>query len=58
MVTRILLLTLVLATLVGVAGASAQQRQITGRVTSAATNEPIAGVAVSVTGTAFAAFEP
>ena len=55
MVTRILLLTLVLATLVGVAGASAQQRQITGRVTSAATNEPIAGVAVSVTGTAFAA---
>src|SRR6266699_74402 len=35
-VTRILLLTLALATLVGVAGASAQQRQITGQVTSAA----------------------
>src|SRR5438034_8335477 len=54
-VTGILLLTLALATLVGVAGASAQQRQITGRVTSAATNEPIPGVTVSVTGTAFAA---
>src|SRR2546427_1264659 len=54
-VTRISLLTLALATLVGVAAVSAQQRQITGRVTSATTNEPIAGVAVSVTGTAFAA---
>src|SRR5436190_1823852 len=32
-VTRTLLLTLTLATLVGVAGASAQQRQITGQVT-------------------------
>src|SRR5207249_8106686 len=48
-------LTLALATLVGVAAVSAQQRQITGRVTSAATNEPIPGVTVSVTGTAFAA---
>ena len=55
MVTRIPLLTLALATLVGVAAASAQQRQITGRVTSGATNESVAGVAVSVTGTAFAA---
>src|SRR3989475_2007515 len=54
-VTRILLLTLALATLVGVAGASAQQRQITGQVTSAATREAVAGVNVSVTGTAFAA---
>src|SRR2546421_12362249 len=54
-VTRISLLTLALATLVGVAAVSAQQRQITGRVTSAATNEPVAGVTVSVTGTAFAA---
>src|SRR5438132_2609599 len=54
-VTRILLLPLALATLVGVAGASAQQRQITGRVTSATTNEPIAGVNVSITGTAFGA---
>src|SRR2546422_3134997 len=40
-VTRISLLTLALATLVGVAAVSAQQRQITGRVTSATTNEPI-----------------
>jgi len=54
-VTRMPLLTLALATLVGVAAVSAQQRQITGRVTSAATNEPIPGVTVSVTGTAFAA---
>src|SRR5438046_1535007 len=54
-VTRTLLLTLTLATLVGVAGASAQQRQITGQVTSAATREAVAGVNVSVTGTAFAA---
>src|SRR6266436_3337749 len=54
-VTRIPLLTLALATLVGVAAVSAQQRQITGRVTSGATNEPVAGVTVSVTGTAFAA---
>jgi len=54
-VTRISLLTLALATLVGVAAVSAQQRQITGRVTSATTNEPIAGVNVSITGTAFGA---
>src|SRR5438128_8801804 len=54
-VTRILLITLALATLVGVVAVSAQQRQITGRVTSAATSEPIAGVNVSVTGTAYAA---
>lgn len=55
MVKRISLLALALGALVGVTGASAQQRQITGRVTSAATEEPIAGVNVSVTGTAFAA---
>src|SRR5439155_25940719 len=54
-VTRISLLNLALATLVGVTAVSAQQRQITGRVTSAATNDPVAGVNVSVTGTAFAA---
>src|SRR2546422_4644267 len=54
-VTRIPLLTLALATLVGVAAVSAQQRQITGQVTSAATREAVAGVNVSVTGTAFAA---
>src|SRR5690349_18106985 len=47
-------LLLALATLVGVAGASAQERQITGRVT-ASTGEGGAGAAVSVTGTAFAA---
>ncbi len=46
--------TLLLSALVGVAAASAQQRQITGRVTSA-TGEPVAGVALSQTGTAFAA---
>jgi TonB-linked SusC/RagA family outer membrane protein len=46
--------TVLLSVLVGVAAASAQQRQITGRVTSA-TGEPVAGVAVSQTGTAFAA---
>ena len=55
MVTRIPLLTLALATLVGVVPVSAQQRQITGQVTSAATREAVAGVNVSVTGTAFAA---
>src|SRR5882724_2651308 len=54
-VTRISLLTLTLATVVGVAALSAQQRQITGRVTSAVTNDLVAGVNVSVTGAAFAA---
>jgi len=54
-VTRISLLTLTLATLVGVTALSAQQRQMTGRVTSAVTNDPVAGVNVSVTGTAFTA---
>src|SRR2546430_7467270 len=54
-VTRIPRLTLALATLVGVAALSAQQRRITGRVTSATNGEAIAGVNVSVTGTAFAA---
>ena len=43
-----------LATLLGAAGASAQERQIAGRVT-ASTGEAVAGVAVSVTGTALAA---
>ena len=55
MVTRISLFTLALVTLLGVVAASAQQREITGRVTSAATTEPIAGVTVSVTGTALTA---
>jgi TonB-linked SusC/RagA family outer membrane protein len=53
-VTRIPLFTLALATLLGAAAASAQQRQITGRVTSTVGGEPIAGVAVSITGTALA----
>ena len=39
----------------GAAGASSQERQITGRVTSATNGEAIAGVNVSVTGAAFAA---
>jgi TonB-linked SusC/RagA family outer membrane protein len=43
---------LVLATVCGVVEARAQQRQITGRVTSAA-GEALTGVAVSVMGTAF-----
>jgi TonB-linked SusC/RagA family outer membrane protein len=40
--------------IIGVTGASAQQRQITGHVTSA-TGELVAGANVSITGTAFAA---
>jgi len=39
----------------GAAGASSQERQISGRVTSATNGEAIAGVNVSVTGAAFAA---
>src|SRR5947208_5996953 len=39
----------------GAVGASGQERQITGRVTSATNGEAIAGVNVSVTGAAFAA---
>src|SRR2546428_6281366 len=54
-VIRIPLFALALGAFVGVAGASAQQRQITGQVTSSATHEPMAGVNVAVTGTAFAA---
>src|SRR5260370_36102380 len=46
--------TLLLSTLVGVAPASAQQRQITGRV-SAATGEPVAGVTAAATRTPVAA---
>ncbi len=55
MAIRIPLFALALGAFVGVAGASAQQRQITGQVTSSATREPMAGVNVTVTGTAFAA---
>ncbi|HEV2751768.1 MAG TPA: carboxypeptidase-like regulatory domain-containing protein, partial [Gemmatimonadales bacterium] len=54
MVKRISSVALTLATLVGVSAASAQQRQITGQVTST-TRDPVAGAAVSITGTAFAA---
>src|SRR5256714_8272623 len=39
----------------GAVGASGQERQISGRVTSATNGEAIAGVNVSVTGAAFAA---
>src|SRR5213083_3408200 len=53
-VTRTLLFTLALATMLGATAASAQQRQITGRVTSTVGGDPIAGVAVSITGTALA----
>jgi TonB-linked SusC/RagA family outer membrane protein len=52
---RISVFALALSALVGVAAAPAQQRQITGRVTSSATAEPVAGVNVSITGAAFAA---
>jgi len=53
-VTRTLLFTLALATMLAATAASAQQRQITGRVTSTVGGDPIAGVAVSITGTALA----
>src|SRR5207247_1713 len=54
-VKRTSLLALLLVPLVGVATLAAQQRQITGRVTAAQTSELVAGVTVTVTGTAFAA---
>ena len=54
MVQRTSLFALALAAL-GAAGASGQERQISGRVTSATNGEAIAGVNVSVTGAAFAA---
>jgi TonB-linked SusC/RagA family outer membrane protein len=54
-VKRISLLVSALLSLAGVTGAFSQERQIAGRVTSAATAEPVAGVNVSVTGTAFVA---
>jgi len=53
-VKRISVIALALATGIGVADASAQQRQITGQVTSAS-GEAVAGANVSITGTAFAA---
>ena len=55
MIQRTSFVALALSAFVGVAVAAAQERQISGRVTSAATGEAVAGVAVSVTGTAFAA---
>ena len=51
---RISVIALALAAGIGVADASAQQRQITGQVTSAS-GEAVAGANVSITGTAFAA---
>ena len=54
MVQRTSLFALALVAL-GAAGASGQERQITGRVTAATNGEAIAGVTVSVTGAAFAA---
>jgi len=53
-VKRISVIALALAAGIGVADASAQQRQITGQVTSAS-GEAVAGANVSITGTAFAA---
>ncbi len=52
---RLPLFALALSMFVGVADAAAQQRQITGRVTSSATNDAMAAVNVTVTGTAFGA---
>ena len=51
---RISVIALALAAGIGVADASAQQRQITGKVTSSA-GEPVGSANVSITGTAFAA---
>ncbi|HYL55364.1 MAG TPA: SusC/RagA family TonB-linked outer membrane protein [Gemmatimonadales bacterium] len=51
---RIFVIALALAAGIGVADASAQQRQITGQVTSAS-GEAVAGANLSITGTAFAA---
>src|SRR5438034_9590054 len=48
-------LALALVSLIGVVPLAAQQRQVVGRVTTAQTGEPVAGVAVLVSGTAFAA---
>lgn len=55
MVKRMSVVAAVCTALLGAVGASAQQRQITGRVTSSATREPIAGANVVVSGTALAA---
>src|SRR3989442_8093658 len=52
---RIPLFALALGASVAVPGAWAEQRQITGQVPWWATREPMAGVNVAVTGTAFAA---
>lgn len=54
MVKQTSLVALVLATLAGASVVSAQQRQITGRVTST-NGEAVPGANVSITGTAFAA---
>ncbi len=55
MVKRTSLLSLALLTTLGVASAWGQQRQITGRVTTALSGAPVVGANVSVVGTAIAA---
>ncbi len=55
MVKHISLIMLALVPLVAVAELRAQQRQISGRVTTAVTGEPVVGANVAVVGTAFAA---
>ena len=55
MVARTWLIPLILGVTVGIGRASAQQRSITGKVTSAATAEPVAGANVTVLGTPISA---
>ncbi len=55
MVQRSLLVSLVLSFAVGLGGAVAQQRPITGKVVSATSSEPVAGATVSVMGTPISA---
>ena len=51
MIPRALFVSLALSLAVGVGAAAGQQRQITGRVISATTHEPVGGASVSVLGT-------
>src|SRR5207245_9717746 len=53
--TRSCLVSLALALSFGAASATAQQRQITGRVTSATTGDAVVGASVAVVGTAIVA---
>ena len=53
--TRSCLVSLALALSFGATSATAQQRQITGRVTSATTGDAVVGASVAVLGTTIAA---